>query len=354
MSQSKVLIIVGMHRSGTSLTASILQKAGLNIGKSLIGKAKGNEFGHFENLEFVKFHELTLAKNNFNTAGYILDDIDVNDSETIILAQDLIKNNEDSQWGWKDPRTVLFLPLWERLLPDANYLFIYRSPWEVVDSLFRRGLDHDELFNEKPSMALSIWNSYNQKIKAHYKNHKNKSIIFNINDIINKPQKLQESLLGLGFDLNIEVSNNFVESHFQSDLELGKICLIQNIFPDVYKTYAQLCKLSYFDTPEIKSTNHLKNIINWWYESRQFKKTLEAFIAKKEELENISLELSKEKEKLERLSLELIKEKETSLYSVNSNHEFQSKILLLSREIDEMKSSRYWKLKMFIAKVFKQ
>ena len=70
MGKNKCLIIVGMHRSGTSLTTSVLSKSGLDIGSNLLGSGVGNEEGHFENLEFVDFHrKMLIEKNNILMGG---------------------------------------------------------------------------------------------------------------------------------------------------------------------------------------------------------------------------------------------------------------------------------------------
>lgn len=53
-------------------------------------------------------------------------------------------------WGWKEPRTTLFLDFWQERLPDARHLFVFQRPWEVVDSLFRRG---DDTFVRNPAFA---------------------------------------------------------------------------------------------------------------------------------------------------------------------------------------------------------
>ena len=48
------IIIAGMHRSGTSLAASLLQSAGLDVGERLMEGNWSNPRGHFEDLDFVK------------------------------------------------------------------------------------------------------------------------------------------------------------------------------------------------------------------------------------------------------------------------------------------------------------
>ena len=59
------IVITGMHRSGTSLTASLLQSAGLNLGDRLMeATATGNPLkGYFEDLDFVEFHANTCCRS---------------------------------------------------------------------------------------------------------------------------------------------------------------------------------------------------------------------------------------------------------------------------------------------------
>ena len=56
---SKILIIVGMHRSGTSLITQWLYRCGLSIGNKLAPADIGNVEGYFEDSDFLKLHEIS-------------------------------------------------------------------------------------------------------------------------------------------------------------------------------------------------------------------------------------------------------------------------------------------------------
>ncbi len=55
-----VLIITGMHRSGTSLTAEFLQKISLDLGNNLLKGNYWNPKGYFEDIDFVEFKRTVL------------------------------------------------------------------------------------------------------------------------------------------------------------------------------------------------------------------------------------------------------------------------------------------------------
>ena len=69
--KTTALIIAGMHRSGTSLTASLFQSLGVNIGEKLLGPELGNIRGHFEDIAFaICCVPCTISQLARQTANY--------------------------------------------------------------------------------------------------------------------------------------------------------------------------------------------------------------------------------------------------------------------------------------------
>ncbi|MFM6397676.1 sulfotransferase family protein, partial [Planktothrix sp.] len=180
--EQTVFIITGMHRSGTSLTASILQSAGVHIGRRLMESTEFNQKGYFENLDFFEFHLDAFRSQGVNIDGWTLQDNLEIKEEFVDRAKELIEQNALSAvWGWKEPRTTLFLEFWAKLLPEAKFLLIYRSPWEVADSLYRR---QDEIFQTQPELAIKYWQHYNQKILNFYNQEQHRCLLTNLHTII--------------------------------------------------------------------------------------------------------------------------------------------------------------------------
>ncbi|MCC0176133.1 sulfotransferase, partial [Waterburya agarophytonicola K14] len=192
LQHQSAIIIAGMHRSGTSLTASLLQNAGIDIGDRLMDANTGNIKGHFEDLDFVEFHQNVLQSQGISIAGWTEQDSIEVQQQYLTIAQNLIsaRKNKDI-WGWKDPRTTLFLNFWSELIPDAKYIFVYRSPWEVVDSLFRRG---DVIFRKNPNFAVKQWCIYNQAILDFYQRKPEQCLLLDITGIIRHPELIVNSI----------------------------------------------------------------------------------------------------------------------------------------------------------------
>ena len=139
---SMPLVVTGMHRSGTSLLASAMQAAGVAMGETLLEASASNVKGHFEDVEFLAWHEAVFSDHDRTVydahEGGPLAISDARRAEAAALVA-----ARRGLWGFKDPRTCLFLDFWADLLPQAKFLFIVRRPEEVVASLRQRG--HAEL-----------------------------------------------------------------------------------------------------------------------------------------------------------------------------------------------------------------
>ena len=174
--QSKTLIVVGMHRSGTSLITNWLYRCGLQVGECLVAANPGNKEGHFEDVEFLRLHEEILASNNLPSAGLVYGKkIDVSIYQLEKLKSVIkIKNQRYKQWGWKEPRTCLFLDLYRELLPHSKYLVIMRDYPSVVNSLLKR----DFALTDKKYMSRGV---IERAIWTYFRKNKNKRKFYNAN-----------------------------------------------------------------------------------------------------------------------------------------------------------------------------
>lgn len=196
-----------MHRSGTSFVSSILQEAGLYLGDRLMAATPDNPHGYFENLDFVDFHRLVLASHALSPDGWVRTGPLTVPSDFLPFAEKLVSANSclDRPWGFKDPRTAVFLDFWAKFLPSAKFLFVVRSPWEVIDSLFRRG---DPVFLKNPILAIETWNNFNQIILNFTERFPDRSLLISLDQVIENSHGLITSINEqLGFSLNLPEKN---------------------------------------------------------------------------------------------------------------------------------------------------
>ena len=197
--RSPVLVVGGMHRSGTSCVAELLASAGLFLGDELLEADPRNPRGYFEDRAFVDYHRRLLSAHGLADDGFVAD-ADIEPSDTFReQAMQLVEAKRSllRPWGWKDPRSVLFLNFWAELVPDARYLFVFRPPWDVVDSLFRRG---DRVFSRNPCFALTVWTNYNARIRDFARAYPERVLVRELSQVISAPDAICDALRN---DLNI-------------------------------------------------------------------------------------------------------------------------------------------------------
>jgi hypothetical protein len=154
-----------MHRSGTSLITNWLYHCGLQVGECLVKANNGNKEGHYEDVEFLRLHEEILACNDLSPGGLIHDQqISISEYQLAKLKAVIgVKENHYEQWGWKEPRTCLFLDIYRELLPGAKYLVIVRDHMAVVSSLLKRGFEEVYKTNAPRSFISKLkWDWYKE------------------------------------------------------------------------------------------------------------------------------------------------------------------------------------------------
>ena len=245
LSMERALIITGMHRSGTSLVASLLQRLGVDIGENLLGPGEGNPRGHFEDLDFVRFHEdwlhrcgqRMLLQNEFRPRV---------SSEERDRARRLITSRQgQGLWGFKDPRTSLFLPFWNELLPDARFLLVFRHPIDVVLSLLRRGSDYEALVD--PAAGLRSWAVHNRSLLDFYNRHSERCFLVEIDHLTRNLSRFPAELsqkLELEID-RADTSELFVRRELRSfSGAAGLASLLRRLMPEAIELLESLRRAS--------------------------------------------------------------------------------------------------------------
>ena len=174
----KSLIIVGMHRSHSSLVASAFHSAGLFLGEDLIAANESNIHGHYESEQIVEFHQKMITQFHLRNRWQLIDRKKAlqaaNSSEFQDQALPLIKEHFFKPcFGWKDPRVAFFLTGWHKVLPDPKYLIIVRHPADVIASLVRRSLSYATI-KYRPFLAtryFNLWDNTYMAVLSFFKEH---------------------------------------------------------------------------------------------------------------------------------------------------------------------------------------
>lgn len=154
------VIVLGMHRSGTSLLTGLLEAAGLYLGEAN-NSAPYNRKGNKENEVIRDLNDALLAKGgaawNAPPEGQLRWDRSDREQAKTLIRPYLDANRP---WGFKDPRTLWTVGGWLRLLPVSRLIGVFRHPSLVVRSLVIR--TGDLAISE--GHALNLWCAYNREL----------------------------------------------------------------------------------------------------------------------------------------------------------------------------------------------
>ena len=160
---SRVLAVLGMHRSGTSCLAGVLEQAGVFLGE-VFTQNPFNARGNRESATVMALHEGLLADNGCRW------DVPPPPGETLRWSnarreeRDRFLASYAAQltWGFKDPRTLLALPGWREVLPGLVTAGTFRHPLAVAGSLaHRNGFSRER--------TLELWWNYNVRLLAEHR-----------------------------------------------------------------------------------------------------------------------------------------------------------------------------------------
>jgi GT2 family glycosyltransferase len=221
------LLVLGMHRSGTSTVARLLNMMGAYCAPStLIMPANSdNEKGFWERWDVFGLHEDILR--DLGLAWDRLAEFDALQLQDTALFEKFKPQAEkilldlDAQRPWllKDPRLNILLPLWENLLEVPICIYVHRNPIQVAQSIQKR-----EGFSLQ--LGLALWEYYTLQGLAN--SAKMPRILLSYHDLIHNPvattQLLHEQLVALDADglrlPSVREINAFIEPrlhHQQGD-----------------------------------------------------------------------------------------------------------------------------------------
>jgi hypothetical protein len=155
------VVVLGMHRSGTSLATALLAAAGLRHAEpeSQFETGQFNKRGSQEIAELTQFNDRILRELGGRWSAPPESPPDWNKllgSRRLRsrAAETFERHLGGSHWVWKDPRLCLTLPFWEDVLGEqATIVMVRRNPLETVESLQRRN-------GFSAPLSLALWEVY--------------------------------------------------------------------------------------------------------------------------------------------------------------------------------------------------
>ena len=223
-SNKQIILVVGMHRSGTSGLTGILRKFGADIPLSPTTRINAdNPKGHWEHTELNRINDDVLRQFGMTwaAAGAIHTQKISNTNRTQIIQflQRTISESSNNILAFKDPRFCLTLSVWLEAIESLGHtpciVFSYRSPDAVASSIQKRnGLGYER--------GLYLWLEYNLRALVSLQNRNSLKLAFP--EWMNSAQDLFE---GMSDTFNIDWNQSW-EDCAESANEFVDFDLVNN------------------------------------------------------------------------------------------------------------------------------
>lgn len=155
------IIILGMHRSGTSSLAGMLEAGGLHLG-TVNTAAAFNKKGNRENPDVMRLNDAVLANTGSDWRNPPAGAAVWRDENIVQRDAIAARLGERQPWGFKDPRALLTLDGWLPIINDARFVATFRHPKRVARSLAARPAPLHLPIDE----GLRLWQTYNERLLA--------------------------------------------------------------------------------------------------------------------------------------------------------------------------------------------
>ena len=235
-SKIQPIVIIGMHRSGTSLLAELLERCGLFIGKDIAGNYESGLFMLINDTIFSNCYSVWSKPFGVHHA---LRDETLTRSLAMFAVKNLVANgaryfgvgtsepgqfpNTNHVWGWKDPRSTFTLPVWKYIFPRLKIIHIMRHGVDAAYSLYQRDWVHQEikkgarsslsivrdqfgLHHARPCCSLEesflLWEEYVEEAMRQVQTYNNDSMQIKYEEFLQEPESILRNILSFcGIDI---------------------------------------------------------------------------------------------------------------------------------------------------------
>lgn len=163
-----IYIVLGMHKSGTTLIAEILHHSGIRMVDDTdteLGYDTGNKYERSSTKQLN--HDILGSEGTHSLEVPQPRQLSSTPDQRARMQQ-LVRQLDAPQtdWGFKDPRTCITYPLWASVLPPHRLIVVYRSPQEVWQHYRKSSTRRRFSLTMNP---LEGWCAYNELILGYLK-----------------------------------------------------------------------------------------------------------------------------------------------------------------------------------------
>jgi len=166
-----IYVVLGMHKSGTTLVAQILHHSGINMiddATTNMSYELGNQYER-NSTRFIN-QKILNSEGKFSLNIAPPKELKISSEEHNMKSVIQSCNQKYLNWGFKDPRTCLTYPLWASELSEHKIIVIYRSANEMWQRYRDKSVRIKYRFPYASWLLYKRWCEYNALIINYLKN----------------------------------------------------------------------------------------------------------------------------------------------------------------------------------------
>jgi hypothetical protein len=260
-----LIVVLGMHRSGTSAITRGLEVLGVSLGDELMPPAPDNETGFFEDREInaLNVELLRSLGHDWDTLGPITAR-ELTAASLLPLQQRAIqvlrvKLRGHPIFGIKDPRLSRLLPFWKRVFQrlslEARYVIAIRNPLSVARSLDAR----NQIASEK---CYYLWLEH--VVSSILDTKGSKRLVVDYDRLLDKPHTEMERMattLRLPQPTSAELMGKYSQQYLNEDMQHSRFRLRDlaqeaTVCPEIVEAFKLLSEVASdrtsLDTPVVE------------------------------------------------------------------------------------------------------
>ena len=246
------LVILAMHRSGSSCLAGMLQAGGFHAG-SVFHWNEDNRRGNQEDLRIIELNNLVLEASG---GSWLSPPAWIEWTRSLETQREKVLKEFSSSrapWMFKDPRSVLTMPFWVDAIGRPRLIGVFRNPVSVAQSLAAR--------NGLPLLkGLELWATYNEALLQEHGRNPFPVVCFDLprDEFIDSVRQALENICGDQIKAGLvdprRLSDFFDDSLVYQRVDVDPAVALQaipGIEPDfgsrLAGLYRSLCKIAGFE-----------------------------------------------------------------------------------------------------------
>jgi O-antigen biosynthesis protein len=267
-----LILVLGMHRAGTSSVTRGLQAAGVALGDNLIAGNEGNPTGYWEDLDFNEFNAELLRA--LGRDWHWLEYTSASDVELLVTKGYLERGLQllgtklvsPKPLALKDPRTAKLLPFWREVIRASHlrvaFVLVTRHPMSVAKSLIQR----DRFAAEK---CFLLWLEHMVVSLAHTTD--STCVVVDYDDMINSPEtQLRRIAQVFGLHLQLselkEYKEQFLKPALRHTLFAGSTLEVESACPPLVEEVYGVLRMLATSKGAVNFPEVAQNIERWTLE----------------------------------------------------------------------------------------